>query len=288
MRRTVWVWAFLLACVPAVAQGPSWWAKLFGPPSDYHVYLKDAGGLVEDSVVQWRGVDVGRGTRVKMEDGRVRVDMALDAAHRRKLHDGIKAWPSPGFPGREPNLRLIDTGKGEGNPIRPGSELPEAKLYEAVTKVQLGVSAGVVLFVVLIVLVLKGIKKLVFVVFVVAIGVCAYLLLTRAASRDVADRTGEMQREAGSVLEELAAEADARAVAEDVRRLVEDALSRAREEGPEAVARIRRELRESLGRIIGTLRDEGKRKAAEGVERLRNLLDQLLAELEKSGDPAQP
>jgi hypothetical protein len=107
--------SLLLLLFTALAQ-----AALFGP--DAYLLLNDMQGLPRDAKVHWRGVEVGKISRLGMEKGRHRVELTLEKQYLENMRADIR------FTIDETSkvLRLIG-GAGTASPaFEKGSEILEA------------------------------------------------------------------------------------------------------------------------------------------------------------------
>ncbi len=252
---------------------PGWWDML-GLGSDLHAYLDDARGLKPGAAVVWRGIDVGMVTTVRAEDGRIRVGVDLKRDYRKELPGGIKAWPSLNVLTRETTLRLVGGAlEGADAPAR-GDEIPAAAWYEAVTKQQLLVAGGGFVAVLLVLLILKGIKKLLFVVCMGAV-IFAGAVWVRQQMAGT-DGGGGQAVEVDRLIEQLRGTPEGGAVADRLQEALKTAMERVREGGPETCARVRGDVERLFRAERARLSDKGRAGDAETVSRLEALFRDVL------------
>jgi hypothetical protein len=262
----------ILLCVTGCSRKPA--AEL---PQDFHVRVQDAKGLVVGSIVQWRGVEVGRVHSVSMDKGLVRLDVCLADAYRGKLREGLRARPARSFFGNGPTTLALFGGDRSDRPLLVrGAAVPEAKLTDTLSRGQMQAIGLVVAALILFLVVLRLMHKMVAFTLALALLVFSCWFLYRQWQKHGAEfqavrtemRLSDMAR---TMLTEQAAQ--------EIWINAQDDLAEAIREvgvmGKERLGPATANLRATLTRKADELTQQGKDRAAEEIRRLR---DSILTE----------
>jgi len=258
-------------------------------PDDFHVYLKDAKGLTVQSPVQWRGVQVGYVSSISVEDGRVRVNVALNPDCRGQLRTGAKAKASRGFLGRGVPVLELFGGRDSAMPALPaGSEVPEAGLVETFSHKQIAVAAVVLVILAILFLLLKGIKKVI--VFLVALAFLVFSIWffrLKWQKYDTEILGPEIEAKLTEQANKILGSPEAQAVWESMRDDLTSVLEQAKKRGGTATDAAREKLGELLREKAAELKDQGKDAASDEVMRLKEQIEVLLGNLKAVKKTAQ-
>jgi hypothetical protein len=281
MRKQV-LGVFVLAA--ALVTGAIWpasgaeWLSFLGLGSDFHTYLEDARGLQPGAAIEWRGLAVGSVTTVRPVEGRIRVDGDLAREYRKGIPGAVKAWARVDLLTRKTALRLIDVRAKDESVLGRGAEVPAAAWHEAVTKRDLSIAGGILVGLALVLLILKGLKKLIFILVVggVIVGGSIWVRNQWGAAHAREESRNDYFAEADRLIEQLRQSPGGAAVAEKIQGALKHAAERVREEGPSAWQHARAEIDRLLQTESATLREDGQGATADVLGRLKALVGNLL------------
>lgn len=250
-----------------------------GDTEDFHVYLKDAKGLTQGDVVRWRGVRVGEVSSVDMEQGRVCVRAKLSPDYQGKIRSGVKAKPYRKFMGIEDSSLELFGGHDSSMPVLPaGSEVPEAGIVDRVPRKYIAIAAGVFVLVALFALLLKGIVRVLLVLFalgLVGFSIFFFSLQWKKYGTDVVGP--ETEARIAEIANEVLQSPEAQAAWEGMQTDMADAFSEARKQGGKVSDAAKERLAEVLEKKIAELTAGGQQNAAEEIAKLRKQAEGILA-----------
>lgn len=245
------------------------------PPPDFRVHVSDAQGLGVGSVVQWRGVEVGRVDSVAMDKGLIRVDVRLHETHRGQFRDGLRARPTRGFMGRGPAVLELYGGGDASKPVlSPGAQVPEATLTDTITPGQWKAIGLLVFAVIFFLVVLRVMRKLVAVALALALLVFAGWFMQRQWQKygdefEAARMEMKWSDLARGMLTEQAAQEAWMVVQTDLAEAVREVGGIGRERIAKETAVLRTRMKQQATALAG----EGKDRAADEIRRLVKEID---------------
>lgn len=257
----------LLVCIAGCSDKP---AK--EPPQDFHVRVQDAKGLGVGSIVQWRGVEVGRVQTVSMDKGLVRIDVRLADAYRGKLREGLRAKPTRSFIGNGPTTLALFGGDHPERPLLArDAAVPEATLTDTISRRQMQAVGLVVVALILFLVVLRLMRKMVAFALALALLVFSGWFLHRQWQKHGADfQAARTEMRLSDMARTLLTEKAAQEIWINAQGDLADAIREVGVMGKERLGPATANLRTTLTRKADELAQQGKDRAAEEVRRLRD------------------
>lgn len=242
--------------------------------ADFSAQLTDAQGLIAGSPVVWRGVSVGKVKLIGIDAGKVMVGVTLEPGFKGKLKEGVKAKATrSALTGGTPRLELFGGSTPEAAELKPGAVIAEASTLEAFpwqSYLPIGIVVGVLLCIVFgFFLFLKGVKKLIALVFALALLAFAGWFIRAQWEKHRGEiMNPELEAQWNDWASQTIRSPEAIAAWESIQKDMADVAAKARENGQDAANEAKRQLSERVARKSAELKDAGK---AEGAKELNNM-----------------
>ncbi len=242
--------------------------------SDFYVQLKNAQGLSAGAPVQWRGMEIGRVQSVGIVDGAVRVDVILHKNYREKLREGVRAAPGRGFLGRA--LATLDLYGGDDpgrSLLRQGALVAEAGLVDSFSGTYIKVCVWLLAPIALVLVVLVLLKKVITVTLVIILLTFAGWFCHKQWQKYGADiKAVRLQMQISDVARNMLTEEAAQDAWVEVQPDFAAAIGQFADVGAECMQDAMMHLCAALDRKVDDLTREGKERAAEEIQKLRENL----------------
>jgi len=242
-----------------------------------HVYLAEIGGLDVGSPVQYGRDEIGTVHAIQKKQDRALLDIKLAPDQQDRIIPGMRARPA---------RRLLELGKPVlkiyGKPDRPmplfpiGANVPDGIVFRnpflnAYTTTTVLVVAGILV----VLLAFKGLRKVLGLLLLVAIAAGLFFFLQSRWDeyKEVLQST-DLEKKLDRLAEKTVRSPDAVEAWELTRESMAEMLGEAKSKGGAALEDARETLCGKLEEKAGHLRDQGKKRAAEELERLRDRIRQ--------------